>query len=116
MLVNSTKDTDKTPQERLLEKGEEQGFITLEDILQEYPQAELHVDEISEVYTLLQEEGISILDEEGDTIEGILGKKAQTEEEPGRAVDFDEVDAESAISLYFREAARHSILTAQARG
>lgn len=111
--MNSTKDTDKTPQERLLEKGEEQGFITLEDILQEYPQAELHVDEISEVYTLLQEEGLSILDEEGDTIEGILGKKDRTEEVPGRAVDYDEVDAESAISLYFREAARHSILTAQ---
>jgi RNA polymerase primary sigma factor len=112
-LVNSTKDVDKTPRDRLLEKGEEQGYVTLEDIVQEYPQAELHVEEINEVYALLQEEGISVLDEEGDIVEVVLGKKDETEEAPSRAVEFDEVDAESAISLYFREAARHSILTAQ---
>jgi RNA polymerase primary sigma factor len=112
-LVNSTKDADKTPRDRLLEKGEEQGYITLEDIVQEYPQAELHVEEINEVYALLQEEGISVLDEEGDIVEVVLGKKDETDEAPSRAVEFDEVDAESAISLYFREAARHSILTAQ---
>lgn len=111
--MNSTKDVDKTPRDRLLEKGEEQGYVTLEDIVQEYPQAELHVEEINEVYALLQEEGISVLDEEGDIVEEVLGKKDETDEAPSRAVEFDEVDAESAISLYFREAARHSILTAQ---
>jgi len=36
-----------------------------------------------------------------------------TEEESEQAVDLDDIDAESAISLYFREAARHTILTAQ---
>jgi len=112
-LVNSTKDADKTPRDRLLEKGEEQGYVTLEDIVQEYPQAELHVEEINEAYALLQEEGISVLDEEGDIIEVVGGMKDETDEAPSPAVEFDEVDAESAISLYFREAARHSILTAQ---
>jgi len=111
--VNSTKDADKTPRDRLLEKGEEQGYVTLEDIVQEYPQAELHVEEINEAYALLQEEGISVLDEEGDIIEVVGGMKDETDEAPSPAVEFDEVDAESAISLYFREAARHSILTAQ---
>ncbi len=96
----------------MLEKGDEQGYITLEDILQEYPQAELHVDEISEVYALLQEEGISIVDEEGDPISELLAKKEDIDQEPQQPVDLDDVDAESAISLYFREAARHSILTA----
>lgn len=112
-MVDSKKGAHKSPKESLLEKGEEQGFITLEDILQVYPQAELHVDEISEVYSLLQEEGISVVDEDGDPIAEILGKKDEEDEESERAVDLDEVDAESAISLYFREAARHSILTAQ---
>jgi len=109
--MDSTRDTGSAARDRLLEKGEEQGYITLEDILQEYPQAELHVDEISEVYALLQEEGIPIVDEEGDTISDILAKKEDTDQEPEQAVDLDDIDAESAISLYFREAARHSILT-----
>jgi RNA polymerase primary sigma factor len=112
--MDTGKDAADTARQKLLEKGEEQGYITLEDILQEYPQAELHVEEISEVYSLLQEEGISIVDEEGDPISQLLGKKAgdggDTREQ---AIDLDDVDAESAISLYFREAARHSILTAQ---
>ena len=110
--MDSTKDTGSTAKDRLLEKGDEQGYITLEDILQEYPQAELHVDEISEVYALLQEEGISIVDEEGDPISELLAKKVDIDQEPQQPVDLDDVDAESAISLYFREAARHSILTA----
>ena len=103
----------RTSKEKLLEKGEEQGYITLEDILQEYPRAEFHIEEISEVYALLQEEGISIVDEEGDPVAGILLKKEDADEEPEQAVDLDDMDTESAISLYFREAARHSILTAQ---
>jgi RNA polymerase primary sigma factor len=110
--MDSTKDTGSTAKDRLLEKGDEQGYITLDDILQEYPQAELHVDEISEVYALLQEEGISIVDEEGDPISELLAKKRDIDQEPQQPVDLDDVDAESAISLYFREAARHSILTA----
>ena len=109
----SSIETEKTPKDRLLEKGEEQGYITLEDILQEYPQAEFHIEEISEIYASLQEEGISILDEEGDPVTGILVGEEDTEEESEQAVDLDDIDAESAISLYFREAARHSILTAQ---
>lgn len=103
----------RTSKEKLLEKGEEQGYITLEDILQEYPRAEFHIEEISEVYALLQEEGISIVDEEGDPVAGILLKEEDADEEPEQAVDLDDMDTESAISLYFREAARHSILTAQ---
>lgn len=103
----------RTSKEKLLEKGEEQGYITLEDILQEYPRAEFHIEEISEIYALLQEEGISIVDEEGDPVAGILLKEEDADEEPEQAVDLDDMDTESAISLYFREAARHSILTAQ---
>ena len=111
--MESIKETQKTSKEKLLEKGEEQGYITLEDIVKEYPQAEFHVDEISELYSVLQEEGISIVDEDGDPISEILTDKDSTGEESGQAVDFDDIDAESAISLYFREAARHSILTAR---
>ncbi len=93
---------EKTAKQRVLEKGEEQGYITLEDILQEYPRAEFHIEEISEIYSLLQEEGIAIVDEEGDPVAGILVKEEQTDEESEEAADLDDIDAESAISLYFR--------------
>ena len=113
-LADTAKDPGDTARQRLLDKGEEQGYITLEDILQEFPQAELHVDEISELYSLLQEEGISIVDEEVDSVSEILGKEQdEGDDQQEQAADLDDIDAESSISLYFREAARHSILTAQ---
>ncbi len=112
--MDTTKGSANTAKQRLLEKGEEQGYIALEDILQEFPKAEHHVEEISELYSLLLEEGITIVDEEGDPISEILGKRRESEGgEQEQAPDLDDVDAESAISLYFREAARHSILTAR---
>ena len=112
--MDTTKDSGDTARQKLLEKGEEQGYITLEDILLEFPKAEHHVEEISELYALLLEEGISIVDEEGDPISEILGKRRESEgDEQEQAPDLDDIDAESAISLYFREAARHSILTAR---
>jgi len=112
--MDTTKDSGDTARQKLLEKGEEQGYITLEDILLEFPKAEHHVEEISELYSLLLEEGISIVDEEGDPISEILGKRRESEgDEQEQAPDLDDIDAESAISLYFREAARHSILTAK---
>jgi len=112
--MDTTKDSGNTARQKLLEKGEEQGYITLEDILLEFPKAEHHVEEISELYSLLLEEGISIVDEEGDPISEILGKRRESEgDEQEQAPDLDDIDAESAISLYFREAARHSILTAK---
>jgi len=47
--------------ERLLEKGEEQGYLALEDILQEYPDAEAHIEEIGDLYSLLEREGIPVI-------------------------------------------------------
>jgi RNA polymerase primary sigma factor len=112
--MDTTKGSGNTARQKLLEKGEEQGYITLEDILQEFPKAEHHVEEISELYSHLLEEGISIVDEEGDPISEILGKRRESEgDQREQAPDLDDIDAESAISLYFREAARHSILTAK---
>jgi RNA polymerase primary sigma factor len=112
--METSKDSGNKAKARLVEKGEEQGYITLEDILQEFPQAELHVEEVSEIYSLLQEEGISVVDDEGDPISELLEKKEEgPDDESQQAVDLDEVDAESSISLYFREAARHTILSAQ---
>ena len=59
--------------ERLLEKGEEQGCISLEDILQEFPDPELHIEEISDIYSLMEEEGITV-------IEGELAPESRLEE------------------------------------
>jgi len=94
--------------ERLLEKGEEQGYLALEDILQEYPDAESHIEEIGDLYSLLASEGIPIIGAE------------EAVEEPGPSdgemevvIGLEELDLENTLALYLREAAHHSILDAE---
>ncbi len=47
----------------LVEKGKEQGFLTQEDILYEFPNIESHLDILDEVFITLQFNGIEVLDE-----------------------------------------------------
>ncbi|MBI3287071.1 MAG: sigma-70 family RNA polymerase sigma factor [Chloroflexi bacterium] len=102
---------------RLLEKGEEQGYISLEDILQEYPEAEDHLEEISQIYALLEEQGIAVVLDEvelaPEAAEVSTAEEAPLDGEPiGEEVQLEDADLENTLSLYFREAARHTILSA----
>ncbi|MGB5931734.1 MAG: sigma-70 family RNA polymerase sigma factor [Anaerolineae bacterium] len=102
----------RTIKERLLEKGEEQGYVSLEDILQEFPDAELHIQEISDMYSLVEEAGITV-------IEGEPAPESRAEEvEPSngeleRAPGLEELEPENILALYFKEAAQHSVLSAE---
>lgn len=102
----------RTIERRLLEKGEEQGYISLEDILEEFPDAELYIEEVSDIYSLMEEEGITV-------IEGEPAPETRPEEvEPSngeieRALGLEELETENTLALYFKESAQHSILSAQ---
>ena len=95
--------------ERLLEKGEEQGFLAPADILQEFPQPELHLEEIEGLFALLEEAGVRLLEEGEDGRE--VSRRQVEERGDGRGLA--DVEADNTVSLYFREAAQHEILTAE---
>jgi len=94
--------------ERLLEKGEEQGYLALEDILQEYPDAESHIEEIGDLYSLLEREGIPVIGAE-EAVE----EAGPSDGEMEAAIGLEELDLENTLALYLREAAHHSILDAE---
>lgn len=98
--------------ERLLEKGEEQGYVSLEDILKEFPDAELHIQEISDTYSLVEEAGITVIEGEPapeSRAEGVEPSNGELERAPG----LEELEPENILAVYFKEAAQHSILSAQ---
>ncbi|MDD3661736.1 MAG: RNA polymerase sigma factor RpoD [Candidatus Dojkabacteria bacterium] len=49
--------------DRLVDKGKEQGYLTQEDILFEFPSVENHLDALDEIFITLQYNGIEVLDE-----------------------------------------------------
>ena len=102
----------RTIKERLLEKGEEQGYVSLEDILQEFPDAELHIEEISDTHSLVEEAGITVIEGEPapeSRAEEVEPSNGELERVPG----LEELEPENILALYFKEAAQHSVLSAE---
>jgi len=51
------------PVARLVELGRRKGFVTLDDILSHFPEAENDVDQLEEAFAMLMSAGIPFLDE-----------------------------------------------------
>src|SRR5512139_2984290 len=87
-----------TPAEQLFALGRGQGFVTYDDVLNAFPEAESNIEQLEDLFTNLFEQGIEVgpfrREEEGEEAE---------EEEPGPAeveIDLDLIDIDDSISLY----------------
>jgi len=111
----------------LLAKAEQQGFLTLDDLMAFFPEAEENLAELEELFIHLSEEGIQVMyddakDQEPDEAE----PEAELEvEEPlaesdaarpkvraGSDSPLSEIASDDTISLYLKEMARVPLLTA----
>ena len=98
----------------LLTKGAEQGFITPDDILDIFPQAEENIQQIEDILVMLHEEGLEVRDEE-DLASPKPSVAVQPPPPKGEAASGDQMlDAgiTDSVSLYLRDIGRISLLTA----
>jgi RNA polymerase primary sigma factor len=94
---------------RLIDFGRQQGYVTYEDILVYFPQAEKNVDRIDDAFEALNIANIPFADE-AEIIEA--EKKEKIEEESTDDSDFlANVDIDDTIGLYMKEATRVPLLT-----
>ena len=94
---------------RLIDFGRQRGYVTYEDILEYFPQAEKDVDRIDDAFDALNLANIPFADE-AEIIEA--EKKEKIEEEPPDDSDFlANVDIDDSIGLYMKEATRVPLLT-----
>ncbi len=99
--------------EQLIEKGKQQGFLTQADILSVIPEAEGDMEKFDEIYSIMLEEGIEIVESLGED-----SKNEQTEEEvlleevKKQEMSLADISADS-VRMYLREIGRVSLLTAE---
>ena len=102
---------------RLIEWGNEQGYIAYDDILILFPDAEQDVEFLDQILTAIQNEKIKFLDDEvsNKSTNQALGKSPQkTEVNTLKFIENDHlanIDVDDLIGLYFRDAVRSPLLT-----
>jgi RNA polymerase primary sigma factor len=120
MAANTAAPNDEATQQ-LLAKAAEQGYVTADDILEVFPQAEDNIAQLEELFVLMCEQGIEVYDSDAEAKEELVEVEEEVEvlneeEIAGEALlaiqeDDDEVIADDTTSLYLKEMARVPLLT-----
>lgn len=120
-LLNAIEKEDQiTHISRLIELGRQQGYITIDDILHLYPEAEEEVDQLEEVFAALISAGIPYIEDNNalEPTEDELDDEEKQARKQSRALAKDpddllaNIDISDTIGLYLKEAASVPLLTA----
>jgi RNA polymerase primary sigma factor len=93
----------------LLNEADEQGYITLDQIMEAFPEVEEDLLQLQDLFAYLYDQGIGVYDSEEE--------KAKAKDEPdgdgdrNGAFDLSDISADDTVSLYFKEMSGVPLLT-----
>jgi len=99
----------------LLERAEIQGYLTLDDVLEAFPEAEENLEQLEEVFISFQDAGIEIHDNErGEiTAKEKVGREKERPGEEKELFDLSGIASDDSIGLYLKEMAWVPLLSTQ---
>jgi len=116
-ITNSTvpnEDSQSLAINRLLEFGKKKTYVTDDDILRFFPEAEEYPEQLEDAYTALDNAGISVSDEAPSTEEPdeeeLTNTLTEEEDEPLPTDDLANIDTDDTIGLYLKEVSRVPLL------
>lgn len=106
--------------ENLIEKAELQGYLTMDEVLEAFPDPEERLEQVEEVFLRLNEAGIEVYDDKSDGEEEDLEGEVFAAEARGDsddtpieddAFDLSGISSDDTVGLYLKEMARVPLLS-----